>query len=752
MSPTITYTSAGLVQTVTDAQSNVTTYGYDARGNRTDVYDAQNHHTQFAYDLGNRLTSITYPDNSVASFAYDTRGRRTSATDQNNHSTLYAYDDADRLLTVADAASHATSYAYDAENNLTSITDANNHTTTFAYDPLARVTQTTFPSGLAESYVYDDASNLTSKTDRKSQTINYAHDELDRLNSKTYPDSTAVAYTYDKDSRLTQVTAPTGTYGFTYDNMGRLGTTTVQYAFLTGQTFSNTYTYDAASNRASFTAPDGSTNSYAYDTLNRLTNLTNQWAGSFGFSYDTLSRRTSLTRPNNISTSYSYDSMSRLLSVLHQAGGTTTIDGATYTVDSVGNRLSKTNQINGTTDSYTYDLIYQLTQVAQAGNTTESYSYDAVGNRQSSLGTSSYTYNSSNELTSMSSATFTYDNNGNTLTKVDSSGTTSYAWDVENRLTSVTLPNNGGIVSFKYDPMGRRIQKSSSSGTTNYVYDAVDIAEEVNSTGGLVARYANSDRVDQAVAMSRSGTVFYYQVDGLGTVTSLTDGSGSAQAVYTYDSFGKQILGSSITNPLRYTGRELDAETGLYYYRARYYDPSLGRFLAEDPVWGNSDHTLYSYVRNNPINYFDPSGMVPEAPCDCNGTRGGIRAAAKCCRNAPPVSSDAGAPPYDPCFSYMYVNANFMYRNGGDSGWGQVVRGCLQCSYKYGTDSTAAHAFCYAVGYDRTKKWWDPLTMEWSANYGLVRAVGGAAVSLLDQGLQWVGQRGRRPFKCLNVK
>src|SRR5206468_8711540 len=150
-------------------------------------------------------------------------------------------------------------------------------------------------------------------------------------------------------------------------------------------------------NRTSLTAPDGSITTYGYDTLNRLNGLANSWAGSFGFGYDALSRRTSLTRPNGVNTSYSYDSLSRLLSVLHQAGSTT-LDGASYTYDAAGNRTSKTNYLNSVTDNYTYDPLYELTQVVQGTTTTENYNYDPVGNRLSSLGVPLYQYNPSNEL------------------------------------------------------------------------------------------------------------------------------------------------------------------------------------------------------------------------------------------------------------------------------------------------------------------------------------------------------------------
>src|SRR5258708_39068659 len=205
--------------------------------------------------------------------------------------------------------------------------------------------------------------------------------------------------------------------------MGRLVGTSTQYAFIPGQTFSNTYAYDAGSKRTSFTSPHGGTDTYAYDTVSQLTSITDSATGQFTFGYDALGRRTALNRPNGVNTSYGYNSLSRLLSVLHQ-NGATTLHGAGYTYDNAGNPTARTNYLNSTTEPYTYDAIYQLTQVVQGATTTESYSYDAVGNRLSSLGMSPYAYNSSNQLTSTPVVAFTYDGNGNTLTKVDSSGTT----------------------------------------------------------------------------------------------------------------------------------------------------------------------------------------------------------------------------------------------------------------------------------------------------------------------------------------
>jgi len=587
---------------------------YDGRGNRLTSVDALNNTTTYTYDAMNRLTKITAPDQTYTQFAYDYRGRRTSVTDANGKVTSYGYDDADRLTSVTDAAQNLTVYGYDTENNMVAITDASNHETQFSYDALGRVTQVTFPSTLSEGYTYDAMNNLLSKTDRNQHTVSYGYDPLYRLTSKTYPDSTAVGYTYDALSRLTQVTDPSGTYGFTYDNLGRLLGTGTQYSFLSG-TLTNSYGYDAASNRTSFTDPAGGTSNYTYDTLNRLTNLEDFNSANFGFGYDVLGRRTSLTRPNGVDTSYSYDNLSRLLSVLHNGG---TLPGSTsYVVDAAGNRTSKTalqqadpNPVS-VTSNYTYDNIYQLTQAVVGGNLAESFTYDAVGNRLTSVSPASYSYNSSNQLTSTSAATYTYDNNGNTTSKTDTNGTTYYTWDYENRLTSVTLPGTGGTVYFTYDPFGRRIRKVFTGTTTIYAYDGDNVVEELDGSGNLVAHYTQGTGIDEPLAMYRGLTTSYFHADGLGSITSLTNGSGQLAASYVYGSFGKLAASTgSITNPFQYTGREFDAETGLYYYRARYFDQTTGRFISEDPIGFFGGINFYSYVKNNPIDFTDPSGLV----------------------------------------------------------------------------------------------------------------------------------------------
>ena len=207
----------------------------------------------------------------------------------------------------------------------------------------------------------------------------------------------------------------------------------------------------------------------------------------------------------------------------------------------------------------------------------------------------------------ISGGSYTYDANGNTLS--DPSGK-SYTWDFENRLVQAVMPGTG-TVTFKYDPLGRRIQKSAPSGTTNYLYDGFNLLEEVDASVNALARYAQELNVDRPLSMLRSGTPSYYELDGLGSVTSLSNSAGALVNTYTYDSFGKRTASTgTLLNPFQYTGREFDPETGIYEYRARYYDPTVGRFKSEDPIRFKGGINFYGYVGNNPINRTDPDGMA----------------------------------------------------------------------------------------------------------------------------------------------
>jgi len=182
---------------------------------------------------------------------------------------------------------------------------------------------------------------------------------------------------------------------------------------------------------------------------------------------------------------------------------------------------------------------------------------------------------------------------------------------MQESIASVALPGTGGAVSFKYDPFGRRIEKvAPTTGTTIYAYDGDNITEELGLGGNLLARYTQGAGIDEPLALIGPGGTYFYHPDGLGSISSLTDTTGNLAASYIYDSFGNLTASTgTITNPFKYTGREFDSESGLFYYRARYYDPGEARFQSEDPIGSRIGVNRFHYVANAPTNFTDPSGF-----------------------------------------------------------------------------------------------------------------------------------------------
>ena len=238
----------------------------------------------------------------------------------------------------------------------------------------------------------------------------------------------------------------------------------------------------------------------------------------------------------------------------------------------------------------------------------------------------------------------------------------------------------GSGVSFKYDPFGRRIEKISPATTSIFAYDGDNLVETVNSSGGVVARYAQAPGIDQPLAMQRGTTTSYYEQDGIGSVTSLTATNGTVSQSYSYDSFGNTTNSSgSLTNFFRYTAREFDTETDLYYYRTRYYDPAAGRFISEDPIGFKGGIDFYTYVTNRPVDLADPTGL--KGCVDCT--------------TAAPLPSNS--PKCDEYGSETYLGASesCFCKCAGDSAWAQKVRGCLSCAFENGIGKTARHKLCY---------------------------------------------------------
>jgi RHS repeat-associated protein len=256
---------------------------------------------------------------------------------------------------------------------------------------------------------------------------------------------------------------------------------------------------------------------------------------------------------------------------------------------------------------------------------------------------------------------YTYDANGNTLS--DAQGR-SFTWDFENRLTQAVNPAVG-TTTFRYDPWGRRIQKAGPNGTTNFIYDENNVITEVDSAGNALARYTQGKGIDQPLAEFRSSVPSYYETDGLGSVTSLTNSSATITATYGYDTFGNLLASAgSLTNPLRYTAREADSETGLYYYRARFYDSTLGRFLSEDRIGNDEGSNLYAYVRNAPVGFRDPTGLYTLqgfGPEHEQQMRDAIQSAIDTLRRKQKDCKDGCAGPWGPKIIQALQQANFAF-------------------------------------------------------------------------------------------
>ena len=311
--------------------------------------------------------------------------------------------------------------------------------------------------------------------------------------------------------------------------------------------------------------------------------------------------------------SYTYDAANRLLSLTTKKG-TTTLSTFTYTSDPLGNRQTTTDAAG--LHTYTYDPLSQLTNAAEpAGSTpTLAFLYDPVGNRtQVTRGGTpqAYTPNTLNQYSAVGGTPQTYDANGN----LTSDGTATYTFDAESRLTQVV--KSGVTTSFTYDALGRRATKTVGGVTTKFLYDGADLLAETNAAGTTItARSLYSPGIDEPLELKRGTTTSSYSADGLGSIAHLTNATGAITEKYTYETFGKLTIknaaGTTLTtsalgNRFMFTGREWDSETGLYYYRARYYNPMQGRFLSREPL--DTEVNLYTYVENNPLTWGDPWGL-----------------------------------------------------------------------------------------------------------------------------------------------
>jgi len=657
-----TYDNLNRRTTVTDAEDGVTSYTYDAVGNLSTVADPVEGVTTYAYDNLGRQTSVTGPDPDgsggqsapVTTYTYDAAGNVVSTDDALSHETTYEYDNLNRLTSVTDPETGATTYTYDAAGNTLTLTDPELNVTTWTYDALSRVIEEANELDDSRLFEYDAADNLTKRTDRNGRVVQYVYDDLNRLTSELWKNGETtvrtLSYTYDAASQMLTASDPAASYEYVYDNVGRATSVSATIDGLTPEVVL-TQVFDAAGNRTSLAAQIGATDDFlsacTYDDLGRMTRV--QQSGQSGgnsvtpkrvdFAYDAAGRFDTITRYANLAgtqlvaqTGYTYDDASRLTALTHSKGQTT-LAGYTWTYDTKG-RLTEYNSTIDGTATYTYDDTDQLTGADYSYQTDETYTYDANGNRTNT----GYDTDANNRLASDGTYNYQYDDEGNRTkrTNIATGAVTEYTWDYRNRLTKVLERASAQgpatkVVEYSYDVFDRRVGKDvDDDGDEDvdrgerYVYDGQHIALQFDGDDDLTHRYLFGPAVDQILAdEDASGDVLWSLADHQGTVRDLAEyDSGQDETTVVnhvkYDAFGN-IRGqsnSSLTPHFAYTGREWDPDAGLYYYRARWYDPKTGRFVSEDPIgFAGGDANLYRYVVNRPLNFIDPTG--------CSGGSGG---------------------------------------------------------------------------------------------------------------------------------
>jgi RHS repeat-associated protein len=411
-------------------------------------------------------------------------------------------------------------------------------------------------------------------TDRKGQVSSYTYDGIGRGSTAAFgvqsgsggtTNQSSISYTYDGGNRLLQaVDSASGTVTRTFDLFDRLTNEATPQGSIA-------YSYDSAGRRTTMQVAGQSQVAYTWDNTNRLAGIT-QGTNSVGFTYDNANRRSSLTLPNGIVASYSYDQGSRLTGISYGLGGNS-VGNLSYTYDSLGRRISMGGALA------TLNLPQPL---------------------------ASATYDAANELSNWNGVGISYDANGSMV----SDSVHTYSWDARNQLASI---DSGGAASFSYDTFGRRTSKTITGvATIGFLYDGANSVQELNGSSPIASLLTGS--IDEHLARTDSTGQYSFLTDVLGSTVALTDATGTVQTQYAYDPFGGTTQsGASTINSFAYTGRELDT-AGLYFLRARYYSPAMGRFISEDPIGLAGGNNEYAYVADEPTDFLDPFGLDKKAP------------------------------------------------------------------------------------------------------------------------------------------
>jgi RHS repeat-associated protein len=609
-----------------DALGNTTTNTYDAFGDRTAVTDAVGNKTVSAFDTGKGwLTSTTTPAGHATTFTRDAWGHVTKTTDALGHTTLAGYDLDGHVTSSTDGNGKTTTTAYDPVGQPVRTTAADGTVTKTDYNPDGTVADAIDGLGARTTYGYDGQGRKVSRTDPDSRTVTSTIDPAGRVTGSTDAAGRTTTMTYDGAGELLSVAySDTATHGvsFTYDQAGRktsmtdgTGTTTYGYDIFgdlvrktTGAGAAVSYGFDDGGNLTSITYP-GETAAVArgFDADNRLASITDTAGNKSVFSYDADGNLSRTAYPNGDTVTVGYDTTDTLTSE-NVAGVTTN----TFTVGRDGAGQVASQQKGGTAATlYSYTDREQL--AAATGGTAASFTYDSASNPVT-VGTTTQTFDPAGQLcwnttaavtgptcaTAPSGAqTFTYDNLGERTAQT--AGTTTYGYDQNSRLTSYT--SAGRTTTYRYDGGGGRVSKTVAGVTTSFVYDDGAIPnlltdgtnDYLYGPGGL------------PIEQRSSAGAYWFVHDQIGSTTALLNSAGAQVAAYSYTAYGVPTKSGTVTTALQYTGQYTDAESGLVFLRARYYDPTTAEFLTVDPDVDITG-TPYSYTGGNPLNAVDLSG------------------------------------------------------------------------------------------------------------------------------------------------